>query len=50
MPADALHDPIVLDLGDNEDYAVLVSALEEYAATMEHSAENEDHTDQDNGP
>ncbi|MFF7684514.1 hypothetical protein ACFZA2_17320 [Microbacterium sp. NPDC007973] len=41
-------DPVVIDLTDPKDYALLVGALEEYAGEMEHRAELEDHRIQHN--
>lgn len=35
-------EPVLLDLTDPKDYALLVSALEEYAGEMAHRAETED--------
>ena len=35
-------EPVLLDLTDPKDYALLVGALEEYASEMAHRAETED--------
>ncbi|WP_242089581.1 hypothetical protein [Microbacterium lacticum] len=35
-------DPVLLDLADAEDYAIVVNALDEWAGRMEHAAEEED--------
>jgi hypothetical protein len=34
-------EPVLLDLSDSNDYSVLTSALEEYAAQMDHEADGE---------
>lgn len=42
-------DPVVIDLTDPKDYALLVSALEEYAGEMVHRAETEEERIRYNG-
>lgn len=42
QPASSFE-PVLLDLADVDDYAIVVNALEEWAARMEHDAEDEDH-------
>jgi len=42
QPAQSFE-PVLLDLADADDYAIVVNALDEWAARMEHEAESEDH-------